>query len=77
MTQYALFHTDAWLSYNSFDLIAVCTSPAKAIALARKHARMSGNPLDKEDAWDLENLHQTQGREYNYQISQITANTLF
>ena len=76
MKVYIVYQTDAWLSYNSRDLIAVCSNHRMAVLLAKRHARREGEPLSRDDEFNLINISQTQGREFNYLIEEVERNTL-
>lgn len=76
MKVYVVYQTDAQLSYNSRDLIAVCGSHNIAVALTKRHAIKTGEPLSKDDKFNIENISQTQGREFNYHIEEVECNSL-
>lgn len=73
---YILYQADAWLSYSSRDLIGVCTTKEKALILARRQAKRSGEKLTEDDIANLSNIMQTQGRDINYSIEKVSVNTL-
>lgn len=77
MKIFVLYTTDAWLSYNSRDIIAICTTFKNAIKLAKQHARQEDdNPLSKYEIDFLIEHYQTQGRDTNYYIEELDKNTL-
>ena len=73
---YILYETDAWLSYSSRDLIGVCTTHPKAVQVAKQHAKKHGKRLSQDDKFNLENISQTQGLEYNYHIEEVEIDKL-
>lgn len=73
---FAVYVTDAWLSYASRDLIAICSDLKNAIDIVKKHSQKYDIELNE---WDLNFLiekHQTQGHEQNYCIEKIELNTM-
>lgn len=74
---YLVYHTDNQHSYASRDVIAVCASFKKAITLCNHHAIKTGYPILSQDVWNLNNLKQTQGYHGEYDIEEVTINTLF
>ncbi|MCM1221987.1 MAG: hypothetical protein NC548_46695 [Lachnospiraceae bacterium] len=73
---YLLYVGNAWLSNSSLQLIAVCTTEAKAIELATAHAKDGEEPLDEDSIQELEMYSQTNGRDENYLICQCNLDEL-
>ena len=73
---YLLYTGNAWLNNSSLQLIAVCTTEAKAIELATAHAKECEEPLDEEAIEELEMYRQTQGRDENYLICECCLDEL-
>lgn len=74
---YLVYSTDAWHSYASRDVIGVCTTFANCMKVIRKHIKENDREkLSDEDKWNLENIKQTQGLEYNYFIEEVEKNVL-
>lgn len=76
MTVFAVYITDAWLSYASRDLIAICSDLENAIDIVKNHSYNDDIELNEYDLIFLIENHQTQGHEQNYCIEQIELNTL-
>ena len=72
-----VYETDAWHSYASRDVIGVCTTFANCMKVIRKNIKENDREkLSDDDKWNLENIGQTQGREYNYFIEEVEKNVL-
>jgi hypothetical protein len=68
---------DAWLTHASMTMLCISTTRNKAILVCRKHSSQDGNnPLDKDELAHLKSRLQTQGREENYYIEEVTLNEL-
>lgn len=76
MKTYILYTTDAWLSYSSRDIIAVCSTLKNAVKLAKQHSKDNDNCLNAYEVSFLLEKYQTQGRELNYCIEEVDKNTL-
>ena len=76
-----VYKTDAWHSYNSRDIIAICTNKSIAIELAKDDAKKHGEKITKPQLWNLRNILQTQGHvensDFEYQLEKLELNTLF
>lgn len=73
---YIVYETDAWLSYSSRDLIGVGTTHHKAVNIAKMHAKKHSKRLNRDDKFNLENISQTQGLDYNYYIEEVQTDKL-
>ena len=74
---YLVYSTDAWHSYASRDIIGVCTTFANCMKVIRADIKRNDyEKLSDDDKWNLENIKQTQGREYNYFIEEVEKNVL-
>ena len=73
---FIVYQGDAWISQSSLDVIAVATTKKNAVRLVKKHARIYGCKLSRDDLACLESHNQTQGREYNYHIDVVEKNVL-
>ena len=75
---FAVYQTDNWHTYQSRDLIALCTTFKKAIGLVKKKARQEGIKLTENDLYNIEHLKQTQGlgADFEFVIEPIEINVL-
>lgn len=74
---YLLYFGNAWLNTSSLQLLAVCTTPDRAVDLAVEHAKDGEEPLDDESIEELESYQrQTYGRDENYLICETELDEL-
>lgn len=73
---YLLYSGNAWLNTSSLHLLAVCSTPEKAIELAETHANGGDEPLDDESKEELERNRSTYGRDENYLICENNIDKL-
>lgn len=73
---YLLYSGNAWLNTSSLLLLAVCSTPEKAIELAVTHSKGGDEPLDEESKEELENNRSTYGRDENYLICETEIDQL-
>lgn len=71
-----LYSADAWLSHDSQELIAVCTTKENAVKLAAESSGYTDEPLTDEQQTALFNEYQTQGRTENFMLAAAELNTL-
>ncbi len=76
MKVFLLYSGDAWLNTSSLQLLAVCTTPEKAVLLAKAHSQDGEEPLDEESKEELETNCQTFGRDENYLICESALDEL-
>ena len=78
-TVFLTYKTDAWHSYASRDLIAVCSNFETAVKLSKKHAKTSGHKISQQEEWNLRNIKQTQGYsgDGEFMIEEMETNVLF
>ena len=73
---FIVYETDAWLMHNSKKLLGIFTTQNKAIKgikifLSLNHTYAI---LSLGDLYNLNSIHQTQGRNFNYLIEEIELN---
>ncbi len=74
---FLLFYTDQWNSTESKRIIAATTSHDKAVKMINIYiGAENDDPLGEDDLDNLNRINQTQGREINYLIEEITVNQL-
>ncbi|NMA74305.1 MAG: hypothetical protein GX963_09140 [Bacteroidales bacterium] len=75
---FLVYKTDAWHSYASRDLIGVGNTILSAIALCIQQSKKEGKKISSEQLWNLENLKQTQGYDWEeeFDIEEVQTNTL-
>lgn len=73
---YLLYSGNAWLNTSSLKLLAVCSTPEKAVELAVAHSQDGEEPIDEEVKDELENTRQTYGRDENYLICETEIDQL-
>lgn len=73
---YLLNVGNAWLNTSSLQLLAVCSTPEKAVKLAIDHANDGDEALDDESIGELETNRQTYGRDDNYLICECNMDEL-
>lgn len=71
---YVLYTCDAWLTYTSRTMEAICTSTKQALAFAKEIAKEIKEELTEADYQYLETHNQTQGRSTNFSIDAICLN---
>ena len=77
-TMILVYKTDNWHSYASRDIIAICRTSVRAIAMIKKHAKKNGEKLSKEDLQFLRDKKQTQraSGDGEYQFEDLPINEL-
>lgn len=70
-----LYSADAWLSHDSQELIAVCSTKEDAAELAAKGAGYTDEPLTDEQQTELLTEYQTQGRKENFMLCAAEINS--
>lgn len=75
---FIVYKTDLWHSYESRDLIGIGTSIISALAICYQQAKKEGSKISDGEAWNLENLKQTQGYdgEGEFVIEEVQTDTL-
>jgi hypothetical protein len=58
---YLVYKTDTWHSYDSRDIIGVCTSLESVYDIVNQQAEKEGESLSEAERFNLVNLKQTQG----------------
>lgn len=71
-----LYSGDAWLSHDSQELIAVCTTKEEAVKIAAEASGYTDEPLTEEQQKELFNEYQTSYRNENFLIAATELNTL-
>jgi hypothetical protein len=66
---FLLSSCDTWHSNISFNAIGVFSSLKTLICYLKKHVQLS-----EDDIYLLSTIHQTQGRDINYYIEEMTVN---
>ncbi len=75
---FLVYKTDAWHSYASRDLIGVGNTILSAMALCVQQSKKEGKKISSEQLWNLENLKQTQGYDWEeeFDIEEVQTDTL-
>lgn len=78
MSVYLIYKTDIHHSYNSRDIIGICTSRDNCVDICKRRARVEKAKISKAQFFNLANLNQTQGYsgEGEFQIEEVETDTL-
>jgi hypothetical protein len=75
---FLVYKTDNWHSYQSRDIIGLCTSAKKVIKICNAQAKKEGHKINKDQLFNLQTYNQTQGYkgEGEFHIEYVENNIL-